>query len=189
MDTWTAEQAVKTLLKEMGEDPERKGLLETPARYVKAFANDWCRGYKDPPDAEILKCFEDGADGCDEMVVQRDIPIWSLCEHHMAPFFGVAHVAYIPSGRIVGLSKLSRIVDKYARRLQVQERITNQVANALHDTLQPLGVGVVLECRHTCMESRGIKKAGTVTLTCAVRGALKEKPEARAEFFELLRRR
>lgn len=181
----SAEDIVVRLLQFIGEDPARGGLRETPARVLRAWRH-WCRGYAQNP-AEIMKVFDDGAERVDEMVVVKDIPIYSHCEHHLAPFFGVAHVAYIPNGRIVGLSKLSRLVDVFAARLQVQERLTNQIADALDEHLRPLGVGVVLRCRHLCMESRGIQRQGATTITSALRGALKDKPEARAEFMGLAR--
>ena len=177
------EDNIRRLLQFVGEDPSRGGLLETPKRVAKAWG-EWTSGYGKNP-AELLKCFEDGADGCDEMVIVKNIPFYTHCEHHMAPFFGTATVAYIPDGKIVGLSKLSRIVDMYARRLQVQERLTNQVADALWDNLQPKGVGVIIEARHLCMESRGLCQQGHTTITSALRGVLKEKPEARAEFMAL----
>lgn len=162
---------------------DREGLLETPERVAKAW-EFWTSGYaKDP--AEILKSFEDGADGYDEMVMVRDIPIYSKCEHHLADIFGTATVAYIPNGRVVGLSKLSRLVDMYARRLQVQERMTVQIADALQEHLNPLGVGVLLRCRHLCMESRGVCQQGHHTVTSALRGALKDDPAARGEFMAL----
>jgi GTP cyclohydrolase I len=173
------------LLQFIGEDPKRGGLIETPQRFLKAWGH-WSSGYKQAP-AEVLKVFEDGAEKCDELVLVKNIPVYSHCEHHLAPFFGVAHVGYIPNGKIVGLSKLSRLVDIYARRLQVQERLTNQIADALEEHLQPLGVGVVIECRHLCMESRGVARQGSHTTTSAMRGALRIKPEARAEFMSLIK--
>ena len=143
-------------------------------------SKEYSSGYgKDP--AEILKVFDDGAEKVDEMVLVKSIPVYSHCEHHLAPFFGVAHVGYIPNGKIVGLSKLSRLVDVFAKRLQVQERLTNQIADALEEHLQPLGVGVVIECRHMCMESRGIQRQGATTVTSAMRGALRNDVAARAE--------
>ena len=178
---------IHDLLREIGEDPERAGLLETPTRVAKAWAH-WASGYRQNP-ADVLKVFEDGAENVDQMVLVRDIPVYSMCEHHMAPFFGVAHVAYIPHGRIVGLSKLSRLVDIYARRLQVQERLTTQIADALTTHLNPKGVAVMVRCRHLCMESRGIARQGSETVTSALRGAMLDKPEARAEFFALCRGR
>ena len=174
---------IRELLKRLGEDPSREGLLETPKRVIKAW-DHWTNGYKMQA-ADVLKTFEDGAEGTDEMVIVRDIQLYSHCEHHMAPFFGKAHVAYIPNKRIVGLSKLARVVDIFAHRLQVQERLTNQIANALHDNLDPIGVGVVIEATHFCMCSRGVNKQGSTTVTSALRGAIKDKPEARAEFMAL----
>lgn len=164
-------------------EPLRPGLEETPARMAKAW-DFWTSGYKKDA-ASILKTFEDGAEHCDEMVTVKDIPVYSHCEHHLAPIFGTATVAYIPNGKIVGLSKLSRLVDMHARRLQVQERLTNDVANDLYKHLKPLGVGVLIRARHMCMESRGICQQGSVTITTALRGAVKEEPEVRAEFMAL----
>lgn len=177
---------VTALLHHIGEDPQREGLRETPARVVKAW-DEWFAGYKQDPKA-VLKAFEDGAEllSGDEMVLVRDIQLYSFCEHHMAPFYGVAHVAYIPDGKVVGLSKLARLVDVYARRLQVQERLTNQIANTLDEELQPQGVGVVLRCVHHCMCSRGVGKQGSTTITSALRGAMKDVPEARSEFMSLV---
>lgn len=177
------EDNIKRLLQFIGEDPERGGLRETPHRVAKAWAH-WCSGYGKNA-ADILKVFEDGAEKCDEMVIVKDIPIYSKCEHHLADIFGTATIAYIPNGKIVGLSKLSRLADMFARRLQVQERLTNQIADALEEHLQPKGVGVIIRARHLCMESRGICQQGHYTITSALRGVLKDKPEARAEFMEL----
>lgn len=172
------------MLEAIGEDVSREGLTETPKRVIKAWEHWFC-GYRQDP-AAVLKMFEDGAEGADEMVLETDIPVYSFCEHHMAPIFGVAHVAYIPRGKVVGLSKLVRVVDIFARRLQVQERLTNDVANALDAHLKPAGVGVILQCRHMCMESRGINRPGVVTTTSALRGALKDEASARAEFMSLV---
>ena len=177
------EDNIKRLLQFIGEDPERGGLRETPRRVAKAWAH-WCSGYGKNA-ADILKVFEDGAEKYDEMVIVKDIPIYSHCEHHLAPIFGTVTIAYIPNGKIVGLSKLSRLADIYARRLQVQERLTNQIADALDEHLQPKGVGVIIRARHLCMESRGICQQGHHTITSELRGVLKDKPEARAEFMEL----
>jgi GTP cyclohydrolase I len=179
------EENIKRLLQYIGEDCTREGLKETPRRVAKAW-KEWTTGYAEKPE-DALKCFEDGADGCDEMVIQKDIPFYSHCEHHMAPFFGTISIAYIPKGKIVGLSKLTRLANVFVRRLQVQERLTNQIANALEVNLKPLGVGVVIKARHLCQESRGIEKQGLITITSAVRGALREKPEAREEFMLLVR--
>lgn len=173
------------LLEYIGEDPTREGLLETPKRFLKAWGQ-WAEGYGKNP-ADILKVFEDGAEKCDEMVIVRDIPVYSHCEHHLAPFFGVAHVGYIPDGRIVGLSKLSRLVDIYARRLQVQERLTNQIVDALEEHLKPLGAAVVIECRHLCMESRGIQRQGSATITSAMRGDFRDDINTRQEFMHLIK--
>lgn len=162
--------------------PVREGLAETPARVAKAWV-EWTRGYHQDP-REVLKAFEDGAERYDEMVVVHKIPFYSTCEHHLAPFFGTARIGYIPDGRVVGLSKLPRLLDVFARRLQVQERITTQVADALMDVLMPKGVGVVLTARHLCMESRGVCKQGAETTTCALRGVFKD-GTVRAEFLSL----
>lgn len=158
----------------------REGLQETPERVAKAW-EFWTRGYGMNP-ADILKTFEDGAQAYDEMVLVKDIPLYSKCEHHLADIFGTACVAYIPDGRVVGLSKLSRLVDCFARRLQVQERMTAQIADAIDTHLKPKGVGVLIRARHMCMESRGICQQGHHTVTSALRGAMKEQPAARAEF-------
>lgn len=166
-----------------GNGPLRQGLRETPDRVGKAW-DHWTSGYDQDP-AAVLKCFEDGAEGVDEMVIVKDIPFYSKCEHHLADIFGTATVAYIPNGRVVGLSKLSRVVDIFARRLQVQERLTNQIADALHDNLEPLGVGVIIRARHMCMESRGICQQGHHTITSALRGNIKSQHETRAEFMML----
>jgi GTP cyclohydrolase I len=163
-------------------DPEndREGVRETPERWAKAWVH-WVKGYQEDP-TEILKVFEDGGENYDEMVLVRDIPVYSKCEHHLADIFGVAHVAYIPNGRIVGLSKLSRLVDCFSRRLQVQERLTTQIADALTEHLQPKGVAVMLRCRHLCMESRGVCQQGHTTITTAIRGVFRDDPSAKEEF-------
>lgn len=176
---------VRELLLFIGEDPAREGLQDTPRRFLNAW-REYTAGYEANPE-EILRTFEDGAQNYDEIVLVKDIPFYSHCEHHLAPFFGVAHVAYIPSGRIVGLSKLARLVEAYARRLQVQERITTQIADAIELVLKPKATGVVLEARHFCMESRGIQRPGAMTITSAMRGAFRDKPEARAELLRLIR--
>lgn len=183
-----AQQSVTDMLLFIGEDPTRPGLLETPERVVKAW-REWFDGYgKDP--ASVLKTFEDGAEGCgDEMVLVKNIDIKSWCEHHMAPFFGVAHIAYIPNGRIVGLSKLPRLADIFSRRLQVQERLTNQIADAINEHLDPKGVGVVIEATHFCMCSRGVNKQGSTTITSALRKAFKDDPSCRSEFMSLINRK
>lgn len=184
-----SEQRVRDFLLWLGEDPDREGLRETPRRVCDAWA-EWTTGYAQYRVGELdelLKSFTDGASDVDEMVLVRDIPVYSHCEHHLAPFFGHAHVAYIPNGRIVGLSKIPRLVNLFMRRLQVQERLTQQIAHAMQKGLTPLGVGVVLECRHLCMESRGVRTPGTTTTTSCLLGALKTDASARAEFMRLVR--
>lgn len=177
------EDNIRRLLQYVGEDPNREGLLETPKRVAKAWLH-WCSGYSKRPE-DILKVFEDGAENCDEMVVVKDIPIYSHCEHHLAAIIGTVTIAYIPNGKIVGLSKLSRLADIFARRLQVQERLTNQIAEALVTHLAPKGVGVIVRARHLCMESRGVCQQGHYTITSSLHGVLKTNPDARAEFMAL----
>ena len=177
------EAAARLLDGAEGEFATREGLQETPDRVAKAW-DFWTSGY-DQNAAEILKVFEDGAEGYDEMVVVKDIPIYSHCEHHLAAIFGTATVAYIPDGRIVGLSKLSRLADMHARRLQVQERLTNDIAEDLWTHLRPRGVGVLIRARHMCMESRGVCQQGHHTITTALRGVFKDQSETRAEFMAL----
>lgn len=177
------ESNIQRLLQYLGEDANREGLLETPHRVAKAWKH-WCGGYGKNP-KEILKVFEDGAENHDQMVTVKDIPIYSHCEHHMAPIFGTVTISYIPNGKIVGLSKLSRLADMYARRLQVQERLTDQIADALYEHLGAIGVGVVIKARHMCMESRGVCQQGHHTITTSLRGAMRNEPETRAEFLRL----
>lgn len=173
------------LLQLVGENPYREGLRETPMRVIKAWRH-WCSGYhKDPK--EILKVFEDGAEGCDQMVVRKDIPIYSHCEHHLAAIIGKCTIAYVPRGKVVGLSKLDRLADMYARRLQVQERMTNQIADALVNNLDPVGVGVWISARHLCVESRGVQHSNSETITSALRGCILNQDAARAEFLALAR--
>jgi len=176
--------AIRRLLQIVGEDPTREGLLETPARVIKAWKY-WTKGYTEDPKT-ILKEFNDGAENYDELIIESSIPVYSHCEHHLAAITGVAHVGYIPNGRIVGLSKLNRVVDCFARRLQVQERLTNQIASALDDNLHPKGVAVVIEARHMCVESRGVRHSGALTTTSAMRGVMLTNPSARAEFMRLI---
>ena len=174
---------VSGLLSTIEPNSEREGLRETPQRVAKAWAK-WTEGYH-VDIKSLLKVFEDGAEKCDEMVIVKDIPIYSKCEHHLADIFGTATIAYIPNGRIVGLSKLSRLADAFSRRLQVQERLTNQIADALEEHLHPLGVGVVIRARHMCMESRGLCQQGHHTITSALRGNIKDNTDTRAEFMAL----
>ena len=175
----------RRLLVSLGENPERKGLHETPARVAKAWKH-WTSGYGQDP-VELLKAFEDGAEEYNELIVVRGIPVYSHCEHHLAPFFGKATIGYLPNGKIVGLSKLTRLVDCFAKRLQVQERMTIQIANALMEVLEPKAVGVVVKCRHMCMESRGIRTPGEETITSAMLGELQPNLALRTEFLALAR--
>jgi GTP cyclohydrolase I len=180
------EGLIESLLKEIGEDPSRTGLARTPRRVANALAF-FTHGYRvDPREVLNNAVFEENYD---EMVLVRDIDFYSLCEHHVLPFFGRAHIAYMPAGRIVGLSKLARLVEIYARRLQVQERLTNEVAGALWDVLRPKGVAVVLEAQHLCMQMRGVEKQNSVTITSAMRGEFEANPKTRTEFMELIRHR
>ena len=180
-----AEAAVKELLYAIGENPEREGLLETPARVARAYAEVTSGLHQEPADV-LTTTFDIGHD---EMVLVRDIELWSMCEHHLVPFTGVAHVGYIPaeSGKITGLSKLARLVDVYAKRPQVQERLTTQIADALVDLLEARGVIVVIEAEHLCMTMRGVRKAGARTITSAVRGIMHSGP-TRAEAMSLINR-
>lgn len=171
---------MRVLLKELDPESDREGLRETPDRVAEAWKH-WCSGYSKSP-TEVLKVFEDGGETYDEMVTVKDIPIYSHCEHHLAAIFGTCTISYIPDGHIVGLSKLSRLADIYARRLQVQERMTCQIADALYEHLKPKGVGVRIYARHLCMESRGICQQGHQTITTALRGVIKEQKQARDEF-------
>lgn len=177
------QELVKAMLAMVAPDPLRPGLMETPHRVVKAWKH-WTSGYE-VDIAALLKVFEDGAENYDQMVIVKDIPIYSKCEHHLADIFGTATIAYIPNGKIVGLSKLSRLADAFARRLQVQERLTAQIADALVEHLDPIGVGVIVKARHMCMESRGICQQGHHTITSALRGAIKDEPQTRAEFLAM----
>lgn len=186
-----AEAGIAALLQFIGENPSRPGLLETPARVVKGWA-EWTSGYATEIEP-LFKTFKDdledgGVERYDQMVVVRNIDVYSQCEHHMAPFMGSAHIAYIPNQRVVGLSKLARVVDAFSRRLQVQERLTMQIADAIEKHLEPIGVGVVIEAKHMCMCSRGVRHTRTDTVTSALRGALKDEGSARAEFYSLVRR-
>ncbi|GAA2742985.1 MULTISPECIES: GTP cyclohydrolase I FolE [Kitasatospora] len=182
-DQKRAENAVRELLIAVGEDPDREGLLETPARVARAYKEIFAGLWQEPEDV-LTTTFDLGHD---EMVLVKDIEVFSTCEHHLVPFQGVAHVGYIPSssGKITGLSKLARLVDVYARRPQVQERLTSQVADSLMRILEPRGAIVVIECEHMCMSMRGIRKPGAKTLTSAVRGQLRD-PATRAEAMSLI---
>jgi GTP cyclohydrolase I len=179
-----AEEAVKTLLRWAGEDPAREGLRDTPKRVVNAYG-DWFSGYSSDPGAYMLRTFEE-VEGYDEMVVLRDIAFESFCEHHMAPIIGRAHVGYLPTKRIVGISKLARVVDGYARRFQVQEKLTAQIANCINDVLKPRGVGVVIEAVHQCMTTRGVHKRGVSMVTSKMLGTFRMDGATRAEFLRFI---
>jgi GTP cyclohydrolase IA len=187
VDQARIEKAVREILIAIGEDPDRDGLLDTPARVARMYG-EICAGLHEPADQHLQVTFE--ADH-DEMVMVRDIALYSLCEHHLIPFIGKAHVAYIPNedGRITGLSKLARLVDSYAKRPQVQERLTTQVADEVERTLQPRGVFVVIEAEHLCMSMRGVRKPGSSTVTSAVRGLFRTNTATRAEAMRFLDRR
>jgi GTP cyclohydrolase I len=181
-DSETVERAVRELLAAVGEDPTREGLLETPRRVAEMF-REILGGLQEDPRQLLDVTFDEQHE---EMIVLRDIPFYSLCEHHLLPFSGVAHVAYIPRGRIVGISKLARVVDCLARRLQVQERLTSQIADLIDETLAPRGVAVVVKAEHLCMTMRGIKKPGSVVVTSATRGGFRDRQATRMEFLALL---
>ncbi len=174
---------IQIILREIGEDPGREGLRDTPLRVEKALG-DLTRGYQEDPREVIGKGLFEAE--CDEMVVVKDIELYSLCEHHMLPFFGKAHVAYIPDKTIVGLSKIARVVDIFARRLQVQERMTVQIAEAFEDVLKPKGVAVLIEAAHLCMMMRGVQKQNSVTVTSCVRGRFRSDDRTRSEFMRIL---
>jgi GTP cyclohydrolase I len=179
-----AEDAVRTLLRWSGEDPAREGLLDTPKRVVEAY-HDWFSGYKIDPRAYLRRTFEEMA-GYDEMVVLRDIEFESHCEHHMAPIIGRAHVGYLPTTKVVGISKLARVVDVFARRFQVQEKMTAEIARCINDVLQPRGVGVVIEAVHECMTTRGIHKRGVSMITSKMLGSFRSDARTRSEFLTFI---
>lgn len=179
-----AEDAVRTLLRWSGDDPAREGLLDTPKRVAKAYA-DWFSGYAIDPEEYLKRTFEE-VGGYDEMVVLRDIEFESHCEHHMAPIIGKAHIGYLPSGRVVGISKLARVVDAYARRFQVQEKMTAQIAHCIQDVLKPRGVGVVIEAAHECMTTRGIHKRGVSMVTSKMLGDFRDDARTRSEFLHFI---
>lgn len=180
-----AEAAVRTLLMWAGDDPDREGLVDTPARVARAY-EEFFAGYAQDPVELLARTFEE-TDGYDEMVVLRDIRLESHCEHHVVPIIGRAHVAYLPHKRVVGISKLARVVDLYAKRLQIQEKLTAQVANAINDVLQPKGVAVVIEAAHQCMTTRGIHKPGVTMVTSRMLGAFRDDAATRREFLAMIR--
>lgn len=177
-----AEGAIKLLLRWAGDNPEREGLLDTPKRVAKAY-KEWFGGYSMHPEVYLKRTFEEVA-GYDEMVILRDIEFESHCEHHMAPIIGVAHVGYIPNGRVVGISKLARVVEAYAKRLQVQEKMTAQIARCIEEVLQPKGVGVVIVAKHECMTTRGVHKTGVSMVTSKLLGSFRDDARTRAEFLQ-----
>jgi GTP cyclohydrolase I len=179
-----AEAAVRVLLRWSGDDPNREGLVDTPKRVVKSY-EEFFTGYDIDPVDLLARSFEE-TDGYDEMVVLRDIRLESHCEHHMVPIIGRAHIAYLPAGRVVGISKLARVLDVYAKRLQIQEKLTAQVANTINDVLQPKGVAVVLEAAHQCMTTRGVHKPGVTMVTSRMLGAFRDDPSTRREFMALI---
>lgn len=179
-----AEAAVRTLLRWAGDDPTRDGLIETPKRVAKAF-EDYFRGYKDDPEAILQKTFEE-TEGYDEMIVLRGIRFESHCEHHLAPIVGRAWVGYIPNGRVVGISKLARVVDVFAKRLQIQEKMTSQIANIIDDVLKPQGVAVVIKAEHHCMTTRGVHKPGTDMVTSRMLGVFRDNALTRQEFLSVI---
>lgn len=179
-----AEDAVRTLIRWAGDDPTREGMIDTPKRVIKSY-DEFFKGYAMDPAKILSTTFED-VEGYDEMIVLRDITFESYCEHHMVPFTGKAHVAYIPSKHVVGLSKLARLVDIYAKRLQIQEKLTAQIATTLNNELKPKGVAVVVEATHMCMTTRGVHKPGTVMQTSKLLGLFRSDPRTRQEFFSLI---
>jgi len=178
-----AEQAIRVLLSWVGDDPDREGLKATPGRVVRAY-EDWCSGYNDDPVEYLRRTFSE-VDGYDEMVVLRDISFESHCEHHMAPIIGKVHVGYLPDKKVVGISKLARVVETYSRRLQVQETMTSQIAHCIQSVLKPKGVGVIVEGVHQCMTTRGIHKPGVAMITSQLLGQFRSDPRTRSEFLNI----
>lgn len=179
-----AEEAVRTLLRWAGENPARDGLIETPSRVTRAF-EEYFRGYAEDPEAILRKTFEE-IDGYDEMIILRGVSFESHCEHHMAPIIGRAWVAYVPNGRVVGISKLARVVEAFSKRLQIQERLTAQIANTINDVLKPQGVGVVIKAQHHCMSTRGVRKHGSDLVTSRMLGCFRDNGMTRQEFLGLV---
>ncbi len=179
-----AREAVRTLLRWTGDDPEREGLIDTPDRVVRAY-QEWFSGYDEDPVEILQRTFEE-TDGYDEMVVMRDIRLESFCEHHISPIIGWVHVGYLPDKRVVGISKLARLVEIYGRRLQVQEKLTAQIANAIHEVLKPKGVACVVQAAHQCMTTRGVHKTGATLVTSRMLGEIRENPATRREFLAMI---
>ena len=183
-DRSQAEDAVRTLLRWAGDDPAREGLVDTPARVARAF-EEFFAGYREDPLEYLERTFEE-VEGYDEMVVLRDIRLESYCEHHLAPILGKVHIGYLPENRVVGISKLARVAEAYAKRLQIQEKLTAQIANCINDVLQPKGVAVVIEAEHQCMTTRGVHKPGVVMVTSRMLGAFRESSDIRREFLSFI---
>jgi GTP cyclohydrolase I len=179
-----AEKAVHTLLLWAGDDPDREGLIDTPARVAKAY-EEWFAGYNEDPESYLSRTFEE-VEGYDEMVVLRDIRFESHCEHHLAPIIGRAHIGYLPNKKVIGISKLARVVEAYARRLQVQEKLNAQIANCIQNVLEPKGVAVVIEATHQCMTTRGVHKTGVTLVTSSMLGAFRQDPMTRREFLTII---
>ena len=182
----TYEELVREMIVRLGEDPDREGLSRTPARVEKAM-KFLVKGYKDDPEALLRKALF--TVNYDEMVIVKDIEMFSLCEHHLLPFFGKVHVAYIPNGKVIGLSKIPRLIEAFSRRLQIQERLTTQIAEAIQNTIEPQGVGVVIEARHLCMMMRGVEKQHSSAVTSSMLGSFRNEEETRTEFLSLIRQR
>ena len=180
------EELMKEIIVRLGEDPEREGLVRTPARVHKAF-EFLTRGYNEDPEALLKNALFTVT--YDEMVIVKDVEMFSLCEHHMLPFFGKVHVAYIPNGRVIGLSKIPRLIEIFSRRLQIQERLTTQIAETIQKVIQPQGVGVVIEARHLCMMMRGVEKQHSAAVTSSMLGCFRDEQETRQEFLSLIRQR
>jgi GTP cyclohydrolase IA len=182
----TYEQLVREMIVRLGEDPEREGLARTPERVAKAM-RFLVKGYKDDPEELLRKALFTVS--YDEMVIVKDVEMFSLCEHHLLPFFGKVHVAYIPNGKVIGLSKIPRLIEAFSRRLQIQERLTTQIAEAIQNTIEPQGVGVVIEARHLCMMMRGVEKQHSSAVTSSMLGCFRNEEETRSEFLSLIRQR
>jgi GTP cyclohydrolase I len=179
-----AEDAIRILLRWAGENPNREGLLDTPRRVVEAYG-DWFSGYAEDPQEFLTRTFEE-VEGYDEMIILRDITFESHCEHHMAPIIGRAHIGYLPRGKVVGISKLARVVETYARRFQVQEKMTSQIARCIEEVLNPLGVGVIIDASHQCMTTRGVHKTGVSMVTSKMLGSFREDARTREEFLQCI---
>ncbi len=182
----TYEELVREMIVRLGEDPDREGLLHTPERVAKAM-QFLVKGYKDDPEALLRKALFTVS--YDEMVIVKDVEMFSLCEHHLLPFFGKVHVAYIPNGKVIGLSKIPRLIEAFSRRLQIQERLTTQIAEAIQSAIEPQGVGVVIEARHLCMMMRGVEKQHSSAVTSSMLGSFRNEEETRTEFLSLIRQR